>query len=360
MNTVKKIRKSSLWSMLLKYGVPLLVTVGLCFMLFTGVDIREMIRIVRSDCNFFWIAAGLALSVLSHVVRAMRWRIQLKALDINLPLGIIVLSVFGTYAVNLILPRLGELWRTGYIAERQKAPFSTVFGSMICDRLSDTLTVFLLLLLTLGVAHPQIMGYLQQNPDLYHKLEAIISSTWTWVALPAAVAVVWVFCRMSPANRIIAGVKRLVAGVWQGFAVIARMKGKLKWLAYTLLLWGCYFFQLYLAFFAFPATAQVVHDYGITAVLVCFVLSSISMAVPSNGGIGPYQWAIIFGLGMYASRIPELTREYASSFANLVMGCNTLLLIVLGIITFVLVSADKRRNHIDTKQDTIHNGYEHG
>ena len=40
--------------MLLKYGVPLLVTVGLCFMLFTGVDIREMIRIVRSDCNFFW------------------------------------------------------------------------------------------------------------------------------------------------------------------------------------------------------------------------------------------------------------------------------------------------------------------
>ena len=325
-----------------------------------GVDIREMIRIVRSDCNFFWIAAGLALSVLSHVVRAMRWRIQLKALDINLPLGIIVLSVFGTYAVNLILPRLGELWRTGYIAERQKAPFSTVFGSMICDRLSDTLTVFLLLLLTLGVAHPQIMGYLQQNPDLYHKLEAIISSPWTWVALPAAVAVVWVFCRMSPANRIIAGVKRLVAGVWQGFAVIARMKGKLKWLAYTLLLWGCYFFQLYLAFFAFPATAQVVHDYGITAVLVCFVLSSISMAVPSNGGIGPYQWAIIFGLGMYASRIPELTREYASSFANLVMGCNTLLLIVLGIITFVLVSADKRRNHIDTKQDTIHNGYEHG
>jgi hypothetical protein len=290
----------------------------------------------------------------------MRWRIQLKALDINLPLGIIVLSVFGTYAVNLILPRLGELWRTGYIAERQKAPFSTVFGSMICDRLSDTLTVFLLLLLTLGVAHPQIMGYLQQNPDLYHKLEAIISSPWTWVALPAAVAVVWVFCRMSPANRIIAGVKRLVAGVWQGFAVIARMKGKLKWLAYTLLLWGCYFFQLYLAFFAFPATAQVVHDYGITAVLVCFVLSSISMAVPSNGGIGPYQWAIIFGLGMYASRIPELTREYASSFANLVMGCNTLLLIVLGIITFVLVSADKRRNHIDTKQDTIHNGYEHG
>ena len=40
-------------------------------------------------------------------------------------------SIFGTYAVNLVFPRLGEVWRTGYIAQRQKAPFTTVFGSMV-------------------------------------------------------------------------------------------------------------------------------------------------------------------------------------------------------------------------------------
>lgn len=329
---------------MLKYGVPLLVTVGLCYMLFTGVDLKEMLRIIRTDCNFFWIAVGLVLSICSHIIRAMRWRIQLNALDIKPPLGIIILSIFGTYAVNLILPRLGELWRTGYIAERQKAPFSTVFGSMICDRLSDTLSVFLILLLTLGVAHPQIMSYMHQNPGLYHKISAIISSPWTWLAIPALAAICVAFWRFNPSNKAVAAVKRLFAGIWQGFAVIARMRGKGAWLLLTLLLWSCYFFQLYFAFFAFPATAQVVHSYGITAVLVCFVLSSISMAVPSNGGIGPYQWALIFGLSMYSAGIPGLTKEYASSFANLVMGCNTLLLIVLGILTFILISADKRRN----------------
>ncbi|MCI9608032.1 MAG: flippase-like domain-containing protein [Muribaculaceae bacterium] len=348
MDKVSLHSRPSVWRILLKYGVPLIVTIGLCYILFTGVDVKEMMRIIRTDCNFAWIAAGLALSILSHVIRALRWQIQLNALDVRPPTAIIILSIFGTYAVNLILPRLGELWRTGYIAERQKAPFSTIFGSMICDRLSDTITVFLILLLTLGVAHPQIMSYLQQNPEMYTRITAILSSPWLWLTLPVLVIAAVAVCRLYPDNRFIAGIKKLIAGIWQGFAVIAAMKGKVKWLIYTILLWSCYFFQLYLAFFAFPATAQVVTDYGITAVLVCFVLSSISMAVPSNGGIGPYQWALMFGLSMYASGIPALTREYAGSFANLVMGCNTLLLILLGIITFIAVSIDKRRNNKPT------------
>lgn len=342
----EKKKREAWWRILFKYGVPLVITVGLCYQLFAEVPLGEMVRIIRADCNFFWIAAGMALSILSHVIRALRWRIQLYALDVRPPLGVLILSIFGTYAVNLVLPRLGELWRTGYIAQRQQASFATVFGSMICDRLSDTVTVFMILLVTLGLAHPQIMSYLHQNPELYDKISAILSSPWTWSLFPALILIIWLVCRVFPDNKVVAGIKKLCIGIWQGFAVIGRMKGKGMWLLYTVLLWSCYFFQLYLAFFAFPATAAVVSDYGITAVLVCFVLTSISMAVPSNGGIGPYQWALIFGLSMYSAGIPELTKEYAMSFANLVMGCQTLLLIVLGIITFVALSADRRRNNI--------------
>lgn len=333
--------KKSWWKLLVKYGVPLIVTVGLCYLLFTGVDFGEMVDIIRTQCDFRWILAGLVLSVLSHVIRAMRWQIQLNALDVKPPLWIIVLSIFGTYAVNLIFPRLGEFWRTGYIAARQKAPFSTVFGSMVCDRLSDTITVLLLLLLTLVLARPQIMGYLQQNPQMYDTVMAIVTSPWIWASVPVAVILFWLLWKYSPDNKVVRSVKGILAGIWEGFAVIAKMKGKVKWLFYTFLLWGSYFLELYLAFFAFPATAEVVARYGITAVLVCFVLSSISMGVPSNGGIGPYQWSLIFGLSMYSAGIPALTRDYSSTFANLVLGCNTLLLILLGVITFVAITLDK-------------------
>ena len=333
--------KNKWWKPLVKYGIPLVITLGLCYLLFTSVNLHEMMHIIRTQCDFRWIAAGLALSILSHVIRAMRWQIQLYALDVKPPLYITVLSIFGTYAVNLIFPRLGEFWRTGYISARQNAPFSTVFGSMVCDRLSDTITVLLMLFAALLLARPQIMGYLQQNPQMYDTIKELIASPWTWIAIPALILLLWFLWKYSPENKVVKAVKGLFAGIWQGFSVIGKMKGKGKWLVLTLLLWSCYFFQLYLAFFAFPATAMVVERYGISAVFVCFVLSSLSMGVPSNGGIGPYQWALVFGLSMYAAGIPELTKEYSTAFANMVLWCNTLLLILLGLITFVSIAIDK-------------------
>ena len=124
----------------------------------------------------------------------------------------------------------------------------------------------------------------------------------------------------------------------EGFAVIVKMPGKGRWLLYTFGVWGCYFFQMYICFYAFPFTAQVLEQHGILAVLVTFVLGSISMGVPSNGGIGPWQWAVIFALGIYG-----VAKAEAGAFANLVLGCNTLLLIALGIITFVGIALDRKR-----------------
>ena len=64
------------------------------------------------------------------------------------------------------------------------------------------------------------------------------------------------------------------------------------------------------------------------------------MGVPSNGGIGPWQWSVIFALGLYG-----LAQGPATAFANLVMGCQTLLLILLGLFTFVCIAFDnKNRN----------------
>ena len=115
------------------------------------------------------------------------------------------------------------------------------------------------------------------------------------------------------------------------------MKGKVKWVILTFALWGCYFVQLYVAFFAFAETAQVIGAHGIIAALVCFVLSSIAMGIPSNGGIGPWQIAVMFGLSMYGvSQVPAL------AFANLVLGTQTILIILLGLYAFVAITLERR------------------
>ena len=331
-------KKSSRLGQIMKYVIPLIISIGLCYLLFTGIDFREMLDIIRSQCDFRWIAAGLALAVLSHVVRAMRWGIQLSALGIKAPLYVLIYSIFGTYAVNLVFPRLGEVWRTGYIAQRQHAPFTTVFGSMVADRLADTLTVLILALLAFLVSSKAILRYLHQNGESLAAIARLLESPWLWAAVVVLVAAIWIFMARKTDNPKIVKIQNAVRELWQGFAVIVKMPHKGRWLLLTVALWGCYFLQNYLAFYAFPFTAQIVADHGIQAALVTWVLSSISMGVPSNGGIGPWQWATIFGLSIYG-----LGATQAGAFANLVLGANTLLIIALGIFTFIAIALDKKR-----------------
>ncbi|MDE6197050.1 MAG: flippase-like domain-containing protein [Muribaculaceae bacterium] len=334
------VKKRSYMRDLVKYIIPLIISIGLCYLLFTGIDFNEMISIIRDQCDFRWIGLAMAISVLSHVVRAFRWGIQLDALGIDVPARALIYSIFGTYAVNLVFPRLGEVWRTGYIAQRQNAPFTTVFGSMVADRLADTVTVLLLTAFTFLLASKAILSFISENGESYAAIARLLSSPWLWCSLAAAVGALWFFMARKTENKTIVKIQNAVKELWQGFAVIITMPGKGRWLLLTVALWGCYFTQLYVCFYAFPFTRALLDQYGIIVPLVTFVLSSISMGVPSNGGIGPWQWAVIFGLGIYG-----LAKAPAGAFANLVLGCTTLTLILLGIYTFAGIALDKKRSN---------------
>ncbi len=341
-----KAAKKHFWSYLLKYGVPLVISVGLCWLLFRGdgMNPARMWEIIRTECDFKWIAFNLALGVMAQVFRAARWRIQLRALDIRPTFWELCLSIFGTYSVNLVFPRLGEVWRTGYIAAREKAPFTTVFGSMVADRLADTITVFILLLLTLIPAGAQMSEYFGQDGGIVAKLTALLGSPVLWgCAIATLIVAIWLFVRF-PEHKVIARIRSIWQGLWKGFSVVLTMPGKGPWLLYTVLIWGSYIAALYCALLSFPLTAEMVARHGVAALAVCFVFTSVSMGVPSNGGIGPYQWAMIFAIALYSADIPGLTHEYALTFANLVMGVQTIALILLGLFTFSCIAILNHRS----------------
>ncbi len=323
---------------LLKYIVPVIISAGLCWLLFNGIDFSEMVDIIRHECDVTIIVIVLGLSILSHVFRAMRWGLQLRALDVPTPFFPLLLSIFGTYAVNLVFPRLGEVWRTGYIAQRQHAQFTTVFGSMVADRLADIITVLLITLATFILAAGPLTAYLSGNRESYNKLIDIIASPWLWGTAAVILGLfVWLFTT-GTSNVIIVKIREAIRGLWQGFTAIFTMPHRGLWLMLTVCLWGCYFVQMWVAFYAFPFTAEVADTHGVIAVLVTFVMSSIMTGVPSNGGIGPWQWAVVFALSLYG-----MGRTESGAFANVVLGSQTLLVIVLGIFTFVAIFLDKRK-----------------
>jgi uncharacterized membrane protein YbhN (UPF0104 family) len=89
------------------------------------------------------------------------------------------------------------------------------------------------------------------------------------------------------------------------------------------------------------------------------MLSTISMAIPSNGGIGPYQTAILFGLQLFAPAAtladPVAYKEFVTAglaFGNTVIAAQTLTFIVGGIIIFILIAADRRRGQAEPTKES--------
>ena len=325
-------------SIIVKYVLPMVIGVWLFYFLYQNVDLEQM-RQISSEVNYWWFVPVVLINLATYFFRSWRWQLQLRAIGVNPPYHAILNSIFGTYAVNLLFPRLGEVWRTGYIAQREKASFTAVFGSMMADRLSDTLTVALIMLLTLVLAFPALEKFFITYPAFYERLVHLATSPVLWgVAIVIVLAIV-LLVRIHPQSGPVAKVKAMAVQFWNGFSALLTMPHRTLFVLLTIGIWGGYFMQMYFAFYAFDFTA----DLGVVAALVVFVLSSIGMAVPTNGGLGAWHVATIFGLSIYGVGTfdPQCFDPRATAFAAIVWGIETLEVIVLGIYALVAIALDK-------------------
>ena len=319
---------------IVKYLLPLLCGVWLFWYVYQKLDIETIFQILKTDVNYFWVVLSMAVAVFSHIARALRWRLQLRALHIYPSMRVLVNAIFGMYAMNLLFPRLGEVWRCGYLAQRERASFSKVLGSMVSDRLSDTVMVALLTLLVFFMQMKPFRRFLDENPSIEAGVTATLTSVWLYVGIAlCVVAVVWFF-RTNSQSRFVQRIRGLMTNVWAGFASIVTMKGKFWFIFYTLFIWFCYFMQLYLCIFAFPSTSHLT----VAAVLLLYVLGSLGMGLPVQGGIGPWHLAVIAGLSYYG-----ITGNEAGAFAFVAHGSQMVLVVLIGIYAFISMACDKKK-----------------
>ena len=330
-----------------RYLLPVVFTVLLLWALFKRVNFRQMMHLLEHGVDYWWILLAMGLSIFSHIFRAARWKLQLTALDIRPPFMALCCSIFGCYALNLVFPRLGEIWRCSYISSRQKASFSAVFGSVVGDRIADTIMVGLLLVLALIVAAPAIHVFLDRYP-VGRDFVNLLSQFWFWCAFVGGVIILGLLFYLFRRSVFMRKIRGIAIDMWQGFTVILRMRGRIRFMFLTVCIWGCYFIQLYVAFYAFSFTRALCHEPGLAAglvpCLVAFVLSSISMAIPSNGGLGPWNIAIMFALAIYG-----VSDDEGTAFSMLQWSGETVMLIILGIYTMIYISLSRKTVSAEVK-----------
>ena len=322
-------------SYIFKFIIPLAFGLGLFWYVYSKMDMNEVGKILQYDINYWWILLSGIIGMLSHFVRAARWKLQLKALPANPPMRVLVNAIFGTYAVNLIFPRMGEVWRCGYVAHSENQSFVKVVGSMISERVTDTLTVATITVVTFFLQFDMVMKLLSEQPIIMDSVVKIVSSPLLYCVIAAGVIGLIFLFKYKSNNSIIVKIKGLFDNLINGFKTIFQMKDKWLFLFYTVLMWSLYFIELYVCFFAFKQTESL----GIVCAFSAFLFGSIGMGLPVQGGIGPWHWAVICILTLYG-----LNEDTAGAFALVAHGTQLIMTIVMGIYTFIAISLDKRNS----------------
>lgn len=319
-----------------KYLLPMMLGIGIFWLLYRQFDWREIMTLLSEDMNYFLVVISMLVGVVSHIARALRWQLQLRTLDIRPSFGTLCNAIFGTYAFNLVLPRFGELWRCTYMANHEKASFSRVFGSMLSDRVVDGITAITIVgavfLSQMGVA----ATFLRQNPNMQQNIHNLLTTPWLYIALIIVAGVLLCIFKYKSNNKLLNKIREALRKMAEGFnSVLSMKRGKFLFLLYTIIIWGCYFLQLYICIFAFDWMSHVTFIQA----LVLFVLGSIGMTVPVQGGIGPWHAAVIFGMMFYG-----FTQEQAGAFALIAHGSQMIVTILLGIYTTIAILCERQRN----------------
>lgn len=318
----------------LKILLPLVFGCLLLWFLYRKMDVTEIWRVVREGVRYDIILFSLLFGLGANVVRGLRWGLLIRSLGERFKMSNAVYAVLGNYAVNLVLPRVGEVWRCGIVTKYDKISFTKLLGTLLIDRVSDTITVGLITLMIFIFNINFFTSFFAKNPALLDGFRAMFNSIWIYVAAIVLVAGIWfVFTYMSNFT-LVQKAKDMLRNVWTGMKSVWLMEQKVRFLVDTLLIWTGYFCYFYITFYAFDFT----RDLGISVGLIAFTMSSIGVAVPVQGGIGPWHFMVIATLVCFG-----VNENDAAAFALVVHTLQTVWTGLCGLFGIVALPLTNRK-----------------
>lgn len=273
----------------LKIILPLAFGGLLFWFLYREMDLTEIWRVVKEGVRYDIIMVSLLFGLFANIVRGLRWGLLIDSLGERFKMRNVVYAVLGNYAVNLVLPRVGEVWRCGVITKYDKISFSKLLGTLFIDRVSDTIMVGSITLLIFIFNIDFFISFFAKNPALLEGFQSMFNSIWIYVSVIFFALLIWFVFKYMSNFTVVQKAKGLLKNVWEGMKSIWLLEHKMKFVIQTLLIWGGYFCYFYITFYAFDFTREL----GIAVGLIAFTMSSIGVAVPVQGGIGPWHFMVI-------------------------------------------------------------------
>lgn len=307
---------------LLKIIIPILLGVFLVWYSYNSTspeNRKEIFRYIR-EADLFWVGISIAIGILSHISRAVRWNFLLEPLGYKPKIRNNILFILMAYFANLGIPRSGEVLRATALATYENVPFQKGFGTIVTERVIDLLMLLLIIFIALILQTDIILGYLKANG---------IGLTATLLLVGAGVLFLFLFLAFlrRSTSKLAIKLKNLVKGLLDGILSIFKMKKKWAFLFHTFFIWGAYIAMFWVIKFTVTETISL----SLSELLVGFIAGAFAMST-TNGGIGLYPIAVSKSLAIFG-----VSAVSGDAFGWIMWISQTLMVVVFGAISFLLL-----------------------
>ena len=318
----------------LKVGLSLMLGGLILFWMYRGFDFDNLEHVLLHDMNWTWMLLSFPFGILAQMFRGWRWNQTLEPIGEKARTSTAINSIFLSYAVSLVVPRIGEFARCGVLKRYDGVSFPKALGTVVMERAIDSMLVMLIALLTFVFQFKIFNIFFNRTGTNIETILSGFSATGYIVTAVCGIAVCilgwYIMRRFAIYNK----VKTTVRGIWQGIMSIRNVKNPLLFIALTLGIWASYFLHYYLTFFCFESTAHL----GMACALVTFIVGSIAVIVPTPNGAGPWHFAVKTMLILYG--VGDID---ALNFVLIVHSVQTLLVVALGVYAWAALSFTNKK-----------------
>ncbi len=235
------------------------------------------------------------------------------------------MAVFIAYLANFGIPRSGEVLRAAVLTNYEDVPFDKAFGTIVAERVADSIILMLIVALTLVIQFDFIYNILASS---FQPEKLIIFGLLGMVLIGILV----LFLKRSR-SKFAMKVKSFFKGLLEGAMSIFKMKHKWAYILHTLFIWSMYMVMFYV-------TTLAIDDLeGITAgaILIAFIAGGFTIAT-TNGGIFVYPLVIAAAFSLF-----NIAENPSIAFGWIMWSSQTLMIIILGSLSFVWLPIYNRR-----------------
>ena len=183
---------------IVKVALSLMLGGAILYWMYRGFDFQGMKQVLLHGMDWTWMLLSFPFGILAQAFRGWRWQQTLEPVGEKPRASVSVNSVFVSYAVSLLIPRVGEFARCGILRRWDGVSFPKALGTVVTERAIDSLLVLVMIFVTLLSQFRVFQSFFRRTGTRVDELLASFSSTGWLVTMICGVAVVillWVLLR---------------------------------------------------------------------------------------------------------------------------------------------------------------------